>query len=148
MFQGSVTGWCFMVNDYGVLGQTDLAGQTYSCPWTGTGARGIAWTLSAQALLKEKGFFHPVCLRIALECPESLEHNTVPIIVTLLLPSLTEPSQRGISSDGFTLTPFRTSELLGHTNIQLLFWKKSCRHICAWYSVTCSRPQQKDFLTI
>lgn len=94
--------------------------------------------------LKEKGFFHPVCLRMprvtrAQHCPH---HCDSPFAISYwTLP-------RGVRSDGFTLTPSRTFELLGHTNMQLLFWKKSCRHICAWYSATCSRPQQKDFLPI
>lgn len=38
---------------------TNRPGGPNLCPWTGTGAGGIACALSPQALLKEKGFFHP-----------------------------------------------------------------------------------------
>ena len=104
-----------MVNDYSVLGTNRPGKPDLFLSCTSTGARDIACTLSTQTLLKEKGFFPPVCLRLALQCTDPLERNIVPIIMPLPSPSLTEACRRDrLGSGGFTPTPSRLSGLLSH----------------------------------
>lgn len=150
---------CFMEAPFaGVLrwmitvfsGQTDPVGQTDCCSWTSTGARKIACTLSTQTLLKEKGFFQPVCLRIAFYCSDLADHNAS-IITPPPSSSLTEACQR-----------WTDWEVVGLPHTLQAFWaarshiisspfgrttcRRSCRHICLRCLVTYSSPQQKYLL--